>query len=521
MNGKLISSSEVVNLIKDNNHIIVGGFVGIGIPEESLACIEKKFLESGSPRDLNLVYVAGQGDGVNRGVNHLGHEGLIKTVIGGHYGLAPMIGKLAIENKITGHNIPQGTLAQLMRDTSAGKIGTFTHVGLNTFVDPDLEGGKINGITTHDVVEKISIGGKDQLFYSREKILPKVDYAILKGTYADCQGNISLEKEPLTLDALTIAMATRNLGGKVIVQVEKIVKGFDHTQTVKIPSVLVDYVTVVENPINHMQTFAEQFNESYVNCSILPNGGCAPIPLDTRKVIARRCALLLNKSHKVMNLGIGMPEGVSSVLDEEGYKGITGTVEGGLFGGVSVKGASFGCAIGADCVVDQPYIFDFYDGGGLDVTYLGLAQCGSNGDINVSKFGPKLTGCGGFINISQNAKMVIFCGTFTAGGLKVEPTGDGIKIIQEGRCIKFKSEVEQVSFSSKNALENNQPVYYVTERAVFKLTPKGLKLMEIARGVDLQKDILDLMEFKPIIADPIIYMDERIFRDEKMGLVIE
>ena len=515
-NVVFMSAVEAIKLIADDSLIASGGFVGTGVPEEILCEIEKNFLETGSPKNIGLIYSAGQGDGKEKGLNHLGHEGLVTNIIGGHWGLTPKLGILANENKLKGYNLPQGVISHMFRDIAAGKPGTLTHVGLGTFVDPDVEGGKINKITTESIVHKMRIKEKDYLFYDA----PKIDVAILRGTSADENGNISFEKEALTLDSLSIAMAAKNNGGIVIVQVEKKIKsGTINPQLVKIPGVFVDVVVVVEDMNNHMQSFAEQFNPLYVSNGIKVEKAKLNFPLTERKIIARRSALLLNSDFKTLNYGIGMPEGVAQILNEEGQEHhFIPTVEPGAIGGTPAGGLSFGCSILPEAIIDQPYQFDFYDGGGLDIAFLGLAQCDYYGNVNVSKFGPKIAGCGGFINITQNAKEVVFCGTFRAGGLKVAVEDGKLKILQEGKFSKFLPKVEQITFSGDLARTTGRKITYVTERAVFELTAKGLTLTEIAPGINLENEILNQMDFKPIISNDLKIMDSKIFREEFMGI---
>ena len=515
-NLRFIKSDQVKEVINNNSFIAVCGFVGIGVAEEVLSKIETSFLEHGYPNNLSIIFAAGFGDSKSRGLGHFAHKGLLKRVIGGHWGLSPKLGALANENEIEAYNIPQGVVSQMFRDIAGGKPGTLSHVGLGTFVDPDFQGGKLNSVTTEDIVEKVNLGGKELLFYHA----PKIDYAILRGTSADEDGNISFEEEALTLEALSAATAAKNCGGKVIVQVKRKVKrGSIQPKDVKIPGILVDYIVVAETPENHMQTFDEYFNLGYVSNHIAVEEGDNKAKLDERKVVARRCAMLLDRDKKILNYGIGMPEVIAMILSEEGQERyFTPTVEPGAIGGTPMGGLSFGATLNATAVLDQPYQFDFYDGGGLDMAFLGLAQCDAQGNINVSKFGPKIAGCGGFINITQNAKEVVFCGTFTAGGLKIGFEDGKLQILQEGKVKKFVKNVEQITFSGNIANQNNKKVTYVTERAVFTLTKEGLKLIEIAPGVDLQKDILDQMEFKPLISSDLKLMKSKIFRDEKMGL---
>ncbi|MEI0528505.1 acyl CoA:acetate/3-ketoacid CoA transferase [Brachyspira intermedia] len=515
--GKFIKANQVSELIDSSSFIGLDGFVGIGVPEEILIQIEKSFLEKGYPNNLSIIFGAGTGDGKVKGSGRLGHKGLLKRVVAGHLGLAPRLGELANNNEIEAYNLPQGVIVQMFREMAAGKPGILSHVGLGTFVDPELQGGKLNSITTEDIVERCKFKGQDLLFYHA----PKLDYAILRGTYADEDGNISYEEEALTLEGLSIATAAKNSGGKVFVQVKaKVKRGSIPPKEVKIPGILVDYVVVAENPENHMQTFGEYYNVGYVKNNFVVEGSLKEVKLDERKIIARRCAMLLDRSKKILNYGIGMPEVISMVVNEEGQEEyFTPTVEPGAIGGTPMGGGSFGATFNATAIVDQPYQFDFYDGGGLDMAFLGLAQCDQYGNINVSKFGPKIAGCGGFINITQNAKEVVFLGTFTTGGLKIGVENGELRILQEGKVKKFIKDVEQVTFSGNIANKNNKKVIYVTERAVFTLVKEGLKLVEIAPGVDLQKDILDQMEFKPIVADDLKKMDSKIFIDKKMGLV--
>jgi len=511
--SKVMTAAEAVARIADGATVATGGFVGIGFAEEIAIALEQRFQAEQAPRDLCLVYAAGQGDGKGRGLNHLAHQGLVRRVIGGHWGLVPGLQKLAVENRIEAYNLPQGVISQLFRDIAAGKPGQLSKVGLGTFVDPQFGGGKLNAKTCEELVRRMPIDGEDYLFY---KSFP-IQVGIVRATSADADGNLSMEREALTIESLAIAMAAHNSGGLVIAQVERLVeRGSLNPRAVKIPGILVDCV-VLARPENHQQTFASAYNPAFAAEVRVPVDSLAPLPLDLRKLIARRAALELRPG-AVVNLGIGMPEGVAAVAAEEGLSDLlTLTAEPGVIGGIPASGLDFGAASNHSALLDQPYQFDFYDGGGLDLAVLGLAQADAAGNLNVSKFGTRLAGAGGFINISQSAKRVVFVGTFMAGAQDIRIEQGELRIHRDGATRKFVHAVEQRTFAGALAAEAGKPVLYVTERCVFELTREGLELIEIAPGVDLERDILAKMDFLPLIHQPKL-MSKALFEAEPLGL---
>jgi acyl CoA:acetate/3-ketoacid CoA transferase len=513
MRKPILSAAEAVAAIPDSGTLVVeGSGGGLLEPDLLLRALRDRFLTTGHPRDLTLVHCTGIGDRAEGGLGHLAHDGLIRRVVAGNWAMAPAMGRMALEGRFEAYNFPQGVMSQLFREVAAGRPGLITHVGLHTFVDPRYEGGKLNAVTTEDLVELITIHGREWLLY---RTFP-IDAAFIRGTTIDEEGNLSLEEEAARLEVLAVAQATHNAGGTVIAQAKRLaVAGSLPAQSVVVPGFLID--AIVLHPAQ-WQTVQGEYNPSFSGRVKTPLHQVEPLPLTERKVVARRAFQELHAG-AVVNLGVGMADGVAAVAAEEGFADrITLTVEQGVIGGIPAKGVIFGVSHNPTAFVDQPYQFDFYDGGGLDVTCLGCGEIDPTGNVNVSKFGDKLIGTGGFVNISQNAKKVVFCSTFTAGGLEVVVADGGLRIAREGRFRKFRHAIEQVTFNARYGLGRGQEILYVTERAVFAATTDGLLLTEIAPGVGLQRDILDQMDFRPLLPPgaPTL-MDSRLFRPELLS----
>ena len=491
--------------------------MGYGCPEEVLRAIRTSFEESGHPKDLTLLKGVSIGDKGERGINRLAVEGLLKCVICSHFGLEPDVAKMAAENKIFSYMLPLGTITDWLRTVASRKPGLITKTGLRTFVDPRIEGSKGNELTKEkggDIVSLIEINGEECLFY---KTAP-LDACVIRGTYADEDGNISMTREAIHGEQLEIAAATHNSDGIVIVQVEKVVsRGSIDPRDVKIHGFMVDYVVVAE-PENHPQTFTSSTYMPELTGDIrVPIDQFNKMPLNERKICGRRAALELKKD-TLVNLGIGMPDAVAAVAAEEGiFSKFTLSIESGVLGGVPLGGLALGGSINPEAFYKMADILNVYDGGGLDMAVLGLAEMDEKGNLNVSKFNGKVVGPGGFINISQPTPFVIFTGTFTAGKSDVRIENGKLNIVKDGTVLKFKKQVEQITFSGEMATKNKQKVMIVTERAVFLWTKDGLMLTEYAPGVDVEKDIIGKMEFRPLISPDLKEMDAAIFQDEPMG----
>ena len=511
---KIVEAADAVAVIHDGDVVASVGYGGNGTPDQLFVALEKRFVETAAPRDLTLVFSTGQGDMKERGLNRLAHEGLVKRVIGGYFGLSPAIEKLIVDNRIEAYNLPEGIITHMYRNIGAGKPGTLSRVGLGTYVDPRQDGGRMNALTTENIVRLMEIDGEEYLFY---KSFP-IQVALIRGTTADPDGNITAERESLALENLALAIAARNSGGIVLAQVERVAaEGSLDARLVKVPGVLVDCVVLAE-PEHHMQTYGTQFNPAFSGELRVPQKVVRTVELDDRKLIARR-ALFELTPNCVINVGVGsVPDQVPLVASEERIADLlTLTVDPGVIGGVPMSGLDFGAAVNYQAVIDHGSAFDFIDGGGLDAAFLGFGECDAAGNVNASRFGRRIPGCGGFIDISQNAKKLIFVGTFSSGGLELAVEDGRVRIIKEGKFPKFVERIGQTTFSADYAQRWQQDVLYVTERCVFRLGASGLTLTEVAPGIELERDILARLPFKPAIDGP-REMDPAIFRPATMGL---
>jgi acetate CoA-transferase len=512
----ILTPDEAVELIPSGATVaLLGAGGGITEPTIVIEALAKRFRETRQPRDLIFFHSTGLGDRAERGMSPLAQPGLCRRAIGGHWGQSPRMAEMAEKNIIEAYNFPMGVMSQILRATAAGQPGILTHVGLGTFIDPRQSGGRLNECTKEDLVKLVEIDGREWLFFP--SIKPNV--AIIRGSTADTDGYISMEDEIAFLDALPMAQATKNNGGIVIAQVQRLVKAHSlHPKSVKVPGYLVDAVVVApEQP----QLYSGTVNRFMSGDFFAKIGEIRFLSLNERKVIARR-ALLEVSAGDVGNVGVGISDGIGLVAQEEGvHEDFTLTVETGPIGGVSSQGIFFGASVNNRAVIDMPAMFDFYDGGGLDVCFLSFAEVDQAGNVNVHKFNGKIMGIGGFVNISQNTKKVVFSGTLTAGGLKTAIVNGKIRIDQEGKFKKFVPQVPEITFNAQDAIRRGQEVIYITERAVFRLTPDGIELCEIAPDIDVQKGIIDLMGFKPLIASNLKEMDRRLFLEETMGIHLE
>lgn len=514
-----LSADQAAEMIKDNSTIATIGMTLVSASETILKEIEKRFLETGSPNGITLVHSCGQSDR-DRGIQHFAHEKMLSRIIGGHWGLQPRMMNLIADNKILAYCIPQGQFAQLYRSMAGGEPGKITKVGLGTFIDPRMDGGKMNEITkaAPDIVDVVNIGEEE---YMRYKPIP-LDYCIIRGTSVDENGNLTTDEEAMQLEVISAVFACKRFGGRVIAQAKyKVKNGTLHCKRVTVPGIFIDAVVMCDNPEeDHRQTHSFAFDPAYCGDIKVPIESSEKVPLNIRKLIGRRALMELTRDD-VLNVGTGIPNDVvGPILSEEAVQDdVTLTVESGIYGGIPMGGIDFGIAKNNFALLRHDDQFDYYNGAGVDITYMGAGEMDADGNVNATKLGPNPTGAGGFIDITANAKHVVFCSTFTGKGLQCSFEDYRLHIHQEGELIKCVKKLQQVSYNGNIARKKGQKMHYVTERAVFELRPEGLTLTEIAPGIDLQTQILDLMEFQPLISEELKTMDTAIYNmDGPFGL---
>lgn len=509
-----ITGEEAAELIRDGSTVATIGMTLVSASETILKAIEQRFLETGSPNGLTLVHSCGQSDR-DRGIQHFAHEGMLARIIGGHWGLQPRMMELISNNKIRAYCLPQGQFAQLYRSMAGGEPGKITKVGLGTFVDPRIDGGKMNEVTRDapDIVDVITIDGEE---YMRYKPIP-LDYVIIRGTNVDELGNLTTDEEAMSLEVFSAVMACKKFGGTVIAQAKNKVKaGTLHAKRVTVPGVFIDAVVVCPDPeVDHRQTHSFAFDPAYCGDIKVPASVSDALPLTVRKLIGRR-ALMELEMDDVLNVGTGIPNDVVGpiIAEEDVDDDVTVTVESGIYGGIPMGGVDFGIAKNNFALVRHDDQFDYYNGAGVDVTYMGAGQLDPEGNVNATKLGPLPTGAGGFIDITTNAKHVVFCSTFTGKGLKCSFENGQLHILQEGSLIKMVKRVNQISYNGSIARKKGQKMHFITERAVFELRPEGPVLTEIAPGIDLKTQVLDLMEFKPFVSPDLKTMPAELFRED-------
>jgi len=495
--GQIVTAREAMARVADGATLAVSGSGG-GLlePDAVLAALEQRFLETGHPRNLTLVHALGIGDGKRTGLLRLAHEGLLKRVIGGHWSWAPPLQAMARDNLIEAYTFPAGVIATLFREIGAGRPGVVTHIGLGTFADPLHGGGKCNARATEDLVERVTFDGKPYLRYKPFR----VDAGIVRGSMCDPSGNLTLMHEPADLEAYSVALGTHNSGGRVVAQVRaRHDSQFIPARLARIPGILVDDIVLVPE---QWQCAVSEYDPA-ISGEALPFGQApvVDIPEGMRRIVALRAARELPDGASV-NFGYGIPGGIPGVLAEQGRIGTYwGSVEQGIHNGQLMDGQMFGAARYPQAIVPSVDQFDFYSGGGVDVAFLGMGEMDAEGNVNVSKLGELIVGPGGFVDITQGAKKVVFCGAFEAKGLDVEASGGRLLIRSPGQVPKLVDQVRHISFSGPRAREQGQEVIYVTERAVFQLRPEGIELTEVADGVDVRRDVVERMRFRPLVRD--------------------
>ncbi|MCC7021582.1 MAG: hypothetical protein IT338_02075 [Thermomicrobiales bacterium] len=523
--SKVISLAEAAGLIDSGATVSVSSSSGLGCPDAMLQAIGERFAERGEPRDLTMIHPIAAGDmyGI-AGIDHLARPGQIKRIVAGSYPSgpssmeSPRIWQLVDSDAIEAYNLPSGVMFQMHADAAAGRPGVLTRVGLDTFVDPRRQGGRMNAVTREPLVEVVEFAGEEWLFY---RAIP-IDVAIVRGTTADEEGNISFEHEGAYLGALDQALAARNNGGIVIAQVARVTAaGSIPPQQVRIPSTLVDWVVVA---LDQMQTTQTGYDPAISGEIRRPPGEFEIAEWGLEKIVARRAAMEL-RSGEAVNLGFGISALVPRVLLEEGLDGaVTWVIEQGAVGGMPLLGFQFGCAANAQAIMPSPAQFTYFQGGGFDRCLLSFLQIDPEGNVNVSRLRGKphvTAGAGGFIDITTSARNIVLSGMYAAGRQRIEVRDGTLRIEEDAKVAKFVPEVDHVTLSGRMARERGQQVTIVTERCVIRLLDAGLTVTEIAPGVDLERDVLARVPISLRVSDDLREMDGRLFRPEPMGLALE
>ena len=511
----ILDLEAAAHLIPSAATVAVGGSGSLlQVPESMLGAIGRRFRQHREPSGLTVVHVMGLGDRAGRGVDHLAQDNLTARFIGSHFVLSPKQQRMIASNRVEAIGLPAGTISLLYREIAGGRPGLFTDIGLETFVDPRLSWGRMNDVTRDGMSSIVIVRGSEWLFYPTFPI----DVALIRATEADTAGNLGMDEEAALSDNLAIAQAARNSGGMIIAEVKRVShQGSIPAARIRVPGVLVDHVVVTDYPNQTPVTHFDRSRTGVVPAEAIRVDNLA---LDHRKVIARR-ALLELQTGDLVNLGVGMANGISYVALEEGVLDqITLTIEQGVFGGLPGIGLDSGTVVNPSALIDMSSQFDFYDGGGLDIAGLAFAQVDAAGNVNVARVGSMPIGPGGFIDISQKADAVVFCGTFTGGGLQTHLEDGRLVIDREGSYRKFVSTVDEIAFSAARANREGRRALYVTERAVFELRDGRLALIEIAPGVDIERDVLAQLPFTLHLDEPPRLMDARLFREPPMGITL-
>jgi propionate CoA-transferase len=515
---KFIRADQAAAMIQNGDTVCTVGMTLIGAAESILSAIEARFLSDGEPRDLTLVHAAGQSDR-QRGNQHFAHPGMVTRLIGSHWGLAPRWMAMIDRDEVEAWCLPQGQMVHLYSDMAAGLDGRLSRVGLGTFVDPDVEGGRMNARTREcgQLVEKVSFRGEPWLFYPA---IP-LNVVIIRGTHADEDGNLTTDEEVMKLELLPAVLAAKRYGARVLAQVKyRVARHTLPPRQVTVPGTLIDAIVVCEQPDrDHRQTSSCAFDPALCGDTRIPDDGATPLALDLRKLIGRIACRFLTPGC-VINLGTGIPNDVIGAIihEEKVADQVTITVESGIYGGLQQGGIDFGIGRNLSAMINHRDQMLYYNGAGVDITFMGAGEMDPNGHVNATRLGSTCPGAGGFIDITQNARHVVFCSSFTARGLEIACQNGQLQILREGDVCKLVSLVNQISYNGEQARANGQTMHYVTERAVFELRPEGPMLIEIAPGIDLQRDILDQMAFRPQIAENLAVMDSALFQDAPFNL---